>query len=73
MVWTCAEEGQGICWQKDDQDGATRQEAKPKTEEEIHGCDERGLADSWCEKRRCRGEGEIEGDDLLWRLLQIPK
>lgn len=38
-----------------------RQEAKRKAKEEIH-------ADSQCEKR-CRGQGGMKDDDMLWQLL----
>ena len=39
--------------------------------EEIHGFGAGGLPDSWCERRkRSRGQGEMEPDDSLWRLLE---
>ena len=55
---------------KDAQHGATRQEAMRKNEEEVRGCGERGYADSWRDRRRCRGQREKEDDDLLWRLVE---
>ena len=33
--------------------------------EEIHGCCERGYADSWCDRIRCRGQGMMEENDSL--------
>ena len=44
-----------------------------KTKGEVHGKGERGHADSWCETRRCRGQGKMEGDDSLWQLLEKDK
>ena len=53
-------------WKKEAQDGATRQEAKRKTDEEINESDERGQVNSWFERVRFRGQGEREDGDLLW-------
>ena len=47
-----------------------RQEAQMKTKEEIHRCGERGHADSWCDRRRCRGQDEIKEVESLWLLLE---
>ena len=37
---------------------------------QIYGCGERGHADIWCTRRRCRVPGEMEEDDSLWRLIE---
>ena len=42
---------------------ATRQEAKKKTKEKIHGCGEKGYSDNRCEKRRCKGQGKMKEDN----------
>ena len=45
MIWTCAEEGEQLYWQKDSHNGTTKQEAKRVTKDEIYGYGERGNAD----------------------------
>ena len=65
MFLTCAEEGRGIHQQKVAHDKAARKEEKKKTKEEIHGRGLRGHADSWYERKRCKGKGEKEDEDML--------
>ena len=43
---------------------------KRRIKEETHGCGENGQTDSWFENTRCRGPGEMEEDDFLYRLLE---
>lgn len=33
--------------------------------QEIHACREGGHTGNWCERRRCRGEGEMKEDESL--------
>ena len=66
MVWTCADErisiGGSLRWsyttegKEEDQRGYLR--------------GERGHGDNWFEHRRRRARGEMEEDDLPWRLLE---
>ena len=64
-VWTCAENiSAGGCWRRSEQAGVKEEEL------EIHGCVERGHADNWCDRGRCRGQGEMKEDDLPWRLRE---
>ena len=72
MVWRCAEEEQQIYFINNAEDGATRQEIKRKTKEEIHGCSQEGRADSWCEKRSGRGQGEMEEEGGSF-MMMIPR
>ena len=30
----------------------------------------RGYADSWRHRGRCRGQGEMEDDEMLWQFLE---
>ena len=39
-------------------------------DQHVHGCGERGHVDSWNERGRRGGQGEM--DDSLWRLLEKP-
>lgn len=56
MVWTYAKEGWLIYLYKDARDGATRQEVKRKTKEEIH-------AEYRYERRRFKGQVEMEEEE----------
>lgn len=47
LVWTCAEEGEWINWQKDVENGATKRQEKRKTSEKILRCSEGGRAEGW--------------------------
>ena len=53
-------------------EGFSRRTYQAGSKEEIHGCGEIRHADSWCE-RICRRQGEMEDDDKLWKLLEIPE
>lgn len=46
------EDGRRVCWEKSAEDGATGQEEKRKTKEEVHGCGDGGHASGWCDKRK---------------------
>lgn len=39
--------------------------------EEVYGRGEGGRASGWCDRRRCRGEGEIETNDSLCQPLKL--
>ena len=47
-------------------DGAARQMKEGETKEDISGCGEGGHAGVWCDKGRCRRQGEMKMDDPLW-------
>ncbi len=66
MVWACAEEGCRARWEKSVEYGATGQEEKRKTKEEVHGCGDGGNAGGWCDRGRRRGQSKMETDDPLW-------
>lgn len=40
-----------LYWTKDAEYGASRQEKKWKTTEEVHGCTVGGYAEGWCGRR----------------------
>ena len=43
-----------------------RQQGKPRR----RSMDMLRDVDSWCERRRCRGQVKMDDDDLLWQLLE---
>ena len=47
LVWSCAEEGCGICWEKDAEHGATGGEKERETKTEIYGYGEGRYASGW--------------------------
>lgn len=58
-----------LYWQKDVDDGTARQEGKRKAKEEVYGYGEGRHAGGWRYRGRCRGQKEMEMDDLLWQPL----
>ena len=51
-------------------DGCSRWSYQEESKEEIQGCGERGYEDSWWDRRRCRGQGEMKEDNSLWQILE---
>ena len=63
MVCVCAEKGCEVCQEKDAEDEAAREE-EMEDKEMVYRCVEGGRAGGWCDRGRCRGQGEMEGDPL---------
>ncbi len=69
MVWARVEERLRRRREKDVRDGAAMKDEKQKAKEEVYGCGEGGHAGGGHDGGRCRGQGKMETDDLLWRPI----